>query len=51
MEKIVATSAEHKLWDYDFDKINEYLEDGWTVKSVVPVTRDEYISVIVVLEK
>lgn len=51
MEKIVVTNAEKKLWDHDFRNINEYLEDGWTVKSVVPVTRDEYITVIVVLEK
>ena len=49
MEKVVILHGHDYI--YDEDDINEYLEKGWTVKSVSTVATKEYVTAIFVLEK
>ena len=49
MEKVVVSSGGSRI--YSLDEVNEYLEQGWTVKSVTTVANKDGMSAIFVLEK
>ena len=53
MEKVVTVYRKYFLTDESMEKVNQYLEEGWRVKSVtvVPFMCGDLVSVIFVLEK
>ena len=51
MEKVVIIDSILSLSDYKADKVNKYLNEGWTVKSVNMAATKEYTTAIFVLEK
>ena len=51
MEKVVVCHSSSWLSNYDFEEVNEYLEKGWTVKSVTMTAGKEYTHAVFVLER
>ena len=51
MEKVVIVGSIGNLHSYDAKDVNEYLDKGWTVKSIHTTTNKEYMTAIFVLEK
>ena len=51
MEKTIIISGRCSIDGYKASEINDYLNDGWKVKSVTMSSTEEYTTAIVVLEK
>lgn len=51
MEQIVVVTGHYPLSNNDMWEVNNYLANGWTVKSVTPQNTKDYMTVIFVLEK
>ena len=51
MEKVVIISGYNSIFCDGADEVNEYLDTGWTVKSVNLATSTERTTAIFVLEK
>ena len=51
MEKVVIMYGVGNISDYQADEVNEYLDKGWTVKSVNMAATKEYTTAIFVIEK
>lgn len=52
MEKvIIAYDINYCNKDNVANEVNNYLANGWTVKSVTPVAKKDYANAIFVLEK
>ena len=50
MEKVVVTTQRY-MKTSDVNEVNEYLSNGWTVKSVTTEGNKDYITAIFVLKK
>jgi len=51
VEKVIVVSGSSFYEKYEFEEVNNYLTNGWTVKSVTPVATKDYANAIFVLEK
>ena len=50
MERIVVATGAYPLSNRDMVEVNNYLSQGWTVKSVTPQNTKDHMTVIFVLE-
>lgn len=50
MEKMVVVNGLYSLDEIDVEEVNEYLETGWSVKSVTTAVSEEHLTAIFVLE-
>ena len=50
MERIVVATGNYPLCNNDMREVNNYLANGWTVKSVTPQNTKDHMTVIFVLE-
>ena len=51
VEKVIIASRSNRLIQDDVEEVNKYLLSGWTVKSVITETVDNYVTAIFVLKK
>ena len=51
MEKVVIIGSVGDISSYKAKEVNEYLDKGWTVKTIHTVGTNEYTTAIFVLEK
>ena len=51
MEKVVIISGHSRIYGKEADEVNEYLDKGWTVKTVNMAATNDGTTVIFVLEK
>ena len=51
MEKVVIINGYSRIFCSDADEVNEYLDEGWTVKSVNMAATEDGTTAIFVLEK
>ena len=51
MEKVVILGSIDKFGDFQAEKVNKYLDEGWTVKNIHTAVTGDGITAIFVLEK